>query len=155
MTLACAVSLMSTSPLPKPESAPAALSCRPKSVNPGSAFAPPFKCTLEAVAGNGIMTSAATTQKTIPSNKHCFVNSVREIIVCPPRLDFRVSVGFGITQIFGVIQHTEKPHQRLVPMHNQKQRFGARTSLRFQEGVQRASLAAGVRSLTLCEISCG
>src|SRR5262245_20033600 len=50
VTSAVAVRVTSTSPLPKPDSSPVALSVSPPSVNVGSAFLPPFKCTLDADA---------------------------------------------------------------------------------------------------------
>lgn len=49
--LATAVMVTSTSPFPRPESSPAALSVKPLSVNAGSAFLPPFRWTLEALTG--------------------------------------------------------------------------------------------------------
>jgi hypothetical protein len=50
VTSAVAVRVTSTSPLPKPLNSPAARSDSPSSVNVGSAFLPPFKCTLDADA---------------------------------------------------------------------------------------------------------
>src|SRR4029450_11106583 len=50
VTSAVADMVTSTSPLPRPLNSPVARSDSPSSVNVGSAFLPPFKCTLDADA---------------------------------------------------------------------------------------------------------
>ena len=73
VTLPVAVNVITTSALPRPDSAPEARRYKPPSKNDGFAFAPPFRWTLDAETAEMVSANVATRAKRILMVRRIFV----------------------------------------------------------------------------------